>query len=285
MKDRAAILARAAPEVATRESATAAAGAERRSQRDSRETRGDPLFVNYRGTRLTGRSVDRLLRRYVAQCSTRHRHQPACAAPLVCDPSAAARRRPARDPGAARPRAAEHHAALHARQRRAVDRRLSQIAPPRRRRASRIVSGACFDGFRPALVLLTRGFLLGLVIASAAFAQAARARRRAGETVNLFGFKFTQNERFKFGGELIAGWSHDGAQAALGFEKQGRVGMAILSLSGRVSRSRPLSTCPSTPSARPRPGRPAARRISSFPNDPQLYAAAGRSCRAMPRTA
>jgi len=31
----------------------------------------DPLFVNYRGSRLTGRSVDRLLRRYVAQCSTR----------------------------------------------------------------------------------------------------------------------------------------------------------------------------------------------------------------------
>lgn len=31
---------------------------------------GEPLFVNYRGTRLTGRSVDRLLRRYVAQCST-----------------------------------------------------------------------------------------------------------------------------------------------------------------------------------------------------------------------
>ena len=29
------------------------------------------LFVNYRGTRLTDRSVDRLLRRYVAQCSTR----------------------------------------------------------------------------------------------------------------------------------------------------------------------------------------------------------------------
>ena len=29
------------------------------------------MFINYRGTRLTGRSVDRLLRRYVAQCSTR----------------------------------------------------------------------------------------------------------------------------------------------------------------------------------------------------------------------
>ncbi|MGE3274197.1 MAG: tyrosine recombinase XerC [Vicinamibacterales bacterium] len=33
--------------------------------------RREPLFVNYRGTRLSGRSVDRLLRRYVAQCSTR----------------------------------------------------------------------------------------------------------------------------------------------------------------------------------------------------------------------
>ena len=33
--------------------------------------KADPLFVNYRGTRLTGRSVDRLLRRYVTKCSTR----------------------------------------------------------------------------------------------------------------------------------------------------------------------------------------------------------------------
>ena len=31
----------------------------------------DPLFVNYRGGRLSGRSVDRLLRRYVAQSSAR----------------------------------------------------------------------------------------------------------------------------------------------------------------------------------------------------------------------
>ena len=41
-----------------------------RAARRKREP-GDPLFVNYRGTRLTDRSVDRLLRRYVAQCSTR----------------------------------------------------------------------------------------------------------------------------------------------------------------------------------------------------------------------
>jgi len=31
----------------------------------------DPLFVNYRGTRLTDRSVDRLLRKYVGLCSAR----------------------------------------------------------------------------------------------------------------------------------------------------------------------------------------------------------------------
>ncbi len=33
---------------------------------DRRRVASDPLFINYRGTRLTGRSVDRLLRRYVA---------------------------------------------------------------------------------------------------------------------------------------------------------------------------------------------------------------------------
>jgi integrase/recombinase XerC len=38
----------------------------RRSPRDV----GEPLFINYRGTRLTGRSVDRLLRRYVSRCLT-----------------------------------------------------------------------------------------------------------------------------------------------------------------------------------------------------------------------
>lgn len=56
MKDRAAIIGSREP----------AAGSRKKSRVPS-----DPLFINYRGTRLTGRSVDRLLRRYVAQCSTR----------------------------------------------------------------------------------------------------------------------------------------------------------------------------------------------------------------------
>ena len=92
--------------------------------------------------------------------------------------------------------------------------------------------------------------------------------------VNLFGFTFDQSERYKFGGELVAGWSHDGAQAALGFEKQGRVGMAILSLSGRVSNHVRyyVSVNPvSETTARPACG----EKDYFFPNDPNLFAAQG----------
>lgn len=93
-------------------------------------------------------------------------------------------------------------------------------------------------------------------------------------SVNLFGFTFDQSERYRFGGELVTGWSHDGAQAALGFEKQGRVGMAILSLSGKVSdRVRyfvsvnPVSETASRPAC--------GEKDFFFPNDPNLFAASG----------
>jgi len=42
-----------------------------RGIRPQADRRREPLFVNYRGTRLTVRSVDRLVRRYVAATSTR----------------------------------------------------------------------------------------------------------------------------------------------------------------------------------------------------------------------
>ena len=68
MADRAAILAerqaRASrrPAIAPRKKAPAAV---------RHRAAVDPLFLNVRGGRLTGRSVDRMLRRYVAACSTR----------------------------------------------------------------------------------------------------------------------------------------------------------------------------------------------------------------------
>ena len=43
-------------------------GAARRTRRDD----GEPLFVNYRGGRLTARSVHRLVTRYVTRCSLRY---------------------------------------------------------------------------------------------------------------------------------------------------------------------------------------------------------------------
>ena len=41
------------------------------SARDSSRRKAEPLFLNYRGGRLSTRSVDRLVRKYVAACSAR----------------------------------------------------------------------------------------------------------------------------------------------------------------------------------------------------------------------
>ena len=84
MQDRAAMLASRRPSEATRPPAKRApvpasravalrGGGSKppRAAKAAKADTGDPLFINYRGLRLTGRSVDRLLRRYVAQCSSR----------------------------------------------------------------------------------------------------------------------------------------------------------------------------------------------------------------------
>jgi integrase/recombinase XerC len=55
-----------------REALVGSAGRQPRRDRGRKgSTIDDPLFVNYRGTRLTSRSIDRLVRRYVGLCSAR----------------------------------------------------------------------------------------------------------------------------------------------------------------------------------------------------------------------
>ena len=116
--------------------------------------------------------------------------------------------------------------------------------------------------------------ILLLCVSPANAQQSAPAPDGDNDPVNLFGFTFNQSERYKFGGELMAGWSHDGAQAALGFEKQGRVGWAIVSLGGRVSDHvryyvsvNPVSETTSRPAC--------GEKDFFFPNDPSLFAGAG----------
>jgi integrase/recombinase XerC len=62
-----AMAARSRAEPGRSESRDSGPRASTRRRRDSRQ----PLFVNYRGTALSTRSIDRLVRRYVAACSVR----------------------------------------------------------------------------------------------------------------------------------------------------------------------------------------------------------------------
>jgi integrase/recombinase XerC len=73
MKDRAAIVLSRESGVGSRESEEGKRqkAEDRRQKAQGRTHDDEPLFVNARGGRITGRSVDRLLRRYVARCSTR----------------------------------------------------------------------------------------------------------------------------------------------------------------------------------------------------------------------
>ena len=90
--------------------------------------------------------------------------------------------------------------------------------------------------------------------------------------VSVFGWDVVQEERLKISGTFIAGWSHDGAQAQLGLEKQGRVAQATLAVSGRITdRVRyfvsfnPVNEVSSKPAC--------GEEHFFFPNDPAVYAA------------
>ena len=65
LRDRAAIVAASGAQT------DAGATVARRARRDGVRSKTPPLFVNYRGERLSARSVHRLVHRYVAACSTR----------------------------------------------------------------------------------------------------------------------------------------------------------------------------------------------------------------------
>src|SRR5919106_2959845 len=89
---------------------------------------------------------------------------------------------------------------------------------------------------------------------------------------DLFGFRVAQTERLKISGVVIAGWSHDGAQAQLGFEKQGRVAQATIAFSGRLTNRvryvvsfNPVNEVSSKPAC--------GESDFFFPNDPRVYAA------------
>jgi hypothetical protein len=90
--------------------------------------------------------------------------------------------------------------------------------------------------------------------------------------VSIFGWDLPQDERLKISAVFIAGWSHDGAQAQLGLEKQGRVAQATISLSGRVTNRvryhvsfNPVNEVSSKPAC--------GEQDFFFPNDPSIYAA------------
>ena len=140
---------------------------------------------------LSGRPPVDPQRRQACQalcCRVQHplRHQPACAPPLVCHPSARSRRRPSRDPGAARTRPSDHDPALHPRERRATDGVLPAGAPQGVNKNSNCVSiltAACRrpHDWRPAHAThISRGTTMRrLVMVAFAFACLLLAARLA----------------------------------------------------------------------------------------------------------
>ena len=70
LRDREALVA-ASPAAGAMRDRGPASAADARARRRARQEVAEPLFVNYRGGRLSARSVHRLVRRHVASCSAR----------------------------------------------------------------------------------------------------------------------------------------------------------------------------------------------------------------------
>jgi hypothetical protein len=120
--------------------------------------------------------------------------------------------------------------------------------------------------------MICRTIVFALVLCTAGVAGAQSQDPAPAEPVSVFGWSVKQDERFTISGTFIAGWSHDGMQAQLGLEKQGRVAQATISLRGRVSERvryfvsfNPVNEVASRPAC--------GEEHFFFPNDPALYAA------------
>ena len=114
--------------------------------------------------------------------------------------------------------------------------------------------------------------VLSAALNGAASAQPDEPSPPPPASVSLFGWDVAQDERLKISGTFIAGWSHDGAQAQLGLEKQGRVAQATLAISGRITERvryfvsvNPVNEVASKPAC--------GEENFFFPNDPAFYAA------------
>ena len=113
-----------------------------------------------------------------------------------------------------------------------------------------------------------------LAVPGVAAAQTVTSTPVEPAPLTIFGPQPAQTDRFKVSGEFVAAWSHDGAQATLGLEKQARVGMAILTVTTKVSpRVRfVVSTNPVNETA----SRPSCGKADYFyPNNPSLYTLPG----------
>ena len=127
------------------------------------------------------------------------------------------------------------------------------------------------------LICTTRSLLFGVVclLGCASVVSAQTPPPDEPQTINLFGVPLADGERLRISGTFIAGWSHDGAQAQLGFEKQGRVAQATITFAGRVtSRVRYLVSFNPVNEV---PAKPACGEANFFfPNDPTIYVAGPR---------
>src|SRR3989344_1241618 len=89
-----------------------------------------------------------------------------------------------------------------------------------------------------------RKHLVSLVFLGLLFASPVAAQQPADDTATTekekktddqSGIALPNTDKFRLHVRFMAGYTFDGAQAALGFEKQGRIGYATIGISGKLN--------------------------------------------------